>query len=314
VTTSRDVRQLIAGLIASAIVLATILGSILLSAHDSFARPIVALNPTASITATPLLPTETPTLTPTAPSTTAQPTDQTAAPTSTVTSTPTPTLTPTATPTVCPPPPGWQRYTVGPFDNLSLIAQRFNTTVDALMRANCLAAPAVAIGQTIYVPSRTPTPTPFPCTITPPPGWVIYIVQWGDTLYTLAVRYQTSMVQLIRANCLTTTAIYAGQALYVPFVIPYFTPTPTLVFWPTPTSTVPPTFTPTSTFTPPTDTPTIQPTTPAPTPTHTSTPNPTPTDTLVPVPTDTPAPIPTDTPAPPPTATATIYVSPLATP
>jgi hypothetical protein len=34
----------------------------------------------------------------------------------------------------------------------------------------------------------------------------------------------------------------------------------------------------------------------------------------VPMPTDTPAPIPTDTPAPPPTLTATIYVSPLATP
>jgi LysM repeat protein len=311
VTTSRDVRQLIAGLMASVIVLATILGSILLSAHDSFARPIVALSPTVPIVATLPPSTETPTLTPTPLSTTPQPTDQTAVPTSTVISTPTPTSTPTATPTVCPPPPGWQRYTVGPFDNLSLIAQRFNTTVDALMHANCLATPAVTIGQTIYVPSRTPTPTPSPCSIAPPPGWVIYIVQWGDTLYTLAVRYQTSVVQLMRANCLTTPGIYAGQALYVPFVIPYFTPTPTRVFWPTLTSTVPPTFTPTSTFMPPTDTPTSQPTTPAPAPTDTSTPVPTPTDTLVPVPTDTPAPIPTDTPAPP---TATIYVSPLATP
>jgi hypothetical protein len=44
VTTSRDVRQLIAGLLASVIVLVTIFGSILLSAHDSFARPIVARN------------------------------------------------------------------------------------------------------------------------------------------------------------------------------------------------------------------------------------------------------------------------------
>jgi murein DD-endopeptidase MepM/ murein hydrolase activator NlpD len=45
---------------------------------------------------------------------------------------------------------------------------------------------------------------------------VIYEVQSGDTLSGLAVRFQTSITALQRANCLTTLDLRAGQTLLVP--------------------------------------------------------------------------------------------------
>ncbi len=55
---------------------------------------------------------------------------------------PTPTVTPSPTPTACPVPADWQRYIVGPFDTLALLAQRFNLSPDQLARANCLTQPS----------------------------------------------------------------------------------------------------------------------------------------------------------------------------
>lgn len=57
-------------------------------------------------------------------------------------------------------------YTVQPGDNLSTIAERFNTTVEELVAANGLTDPdALQPGQTLLIPSllRTPQPaTPLP--------------------------------------------------------------------------------------------------------------------------------------------------------
>jgi LysM repeat protein len=240
---------------------------------------------------------------------------------------PTPTGTPSPTPTTCPLPADWQRYIVGPFDTLPLLAQRFNASPDQLTQVNCLAQPSITIGQAIYVPGFRPTLTLVPCY--PPFNWAIYIVQPGDSLSGIAQRYGMSLYTLMRANCLTTGYIYAGQSLFVPPfypivtftstpIIPTFTPTPTPIDSLTPTATATPpadvTLTPTL---PPTDTPTppititIGPSeTPPPTPTVTpiSSDTPVPTNTATPVPTDTPQPTdtlvptgsPPNTPEPPP--------------
>jgi hypothetical protein len=67
------------------------------------------------------------------------------------------------------------------------------------------------------VPPPPPTSTPVPCG--PLPGWVIYVVQPGDSLFRLALHTGTTVAQVQRANCLGDTAgIYAGQALYLPFI------------------------------------------------------------------------------------------------
>jgi len=65
-----------------------------------------------------------------------------------------------ATLTACAPRTDWQTYTVARNDNLTAIAQRFNTTVAELTQANCLANPnRLTRGQILYVPPQlTPTP------------------------------------------------------------------------------------------------------------------------------------------------------------
>ena len=56
--------------------------------------------------------------------------------------------------------------------------------------------------------------TPPPCV--PPVDWSIYLVQQGNTLFSLAQRYSIDVDTLMRVNCLNTTTIFVGQRLYVP--------------------------------------------------------------------------------------------------
>jgi LysM repeat protein len=133
-------------------------------------------------------------------------------------------------------PADWQRYSVGPFDTVISIAQRFNLAADQLVQANCLGQSGVTVGQTIYVPGFRPTPSlSVPCF--PPSNWSRYFVRPGDTLSSIAMRYGISVYTLMRANCLSATYIYYGQVLYVPPTAPIVIYTPPPFF---PTFTPPP--------------------------------------------------------------------------
>ena len=76
--------------------------------------------------------------------------------------------------------------------------------------------------------------TPPPCV--PPGDWGVYVVQQGNTLFSLAQRYGTDVETLMRVNCLNTNTIFVGQRLYVPglaatapsddFALPAATPQP----------------------------------------------------------------------------------------
>lgn len=88
----------------------------------------------------------------TTPTATAAPTEEAASPTA------------TATATACGPPAGWVTTVVQPGENLFRIALRHNSSVAALMQANCLPSPAIYTGQLLFVPFHAPpstaTPTP----------------------------------------------------------------------------------------------------------------------------------------------------------
>jgi LysM repeat protein len=178
--------------------------------------------------------------------------------------TPTPTIfiqTFTLSPTdaTCPTPEGWATYTVKSSDTLEALAGRYHTSVEMLRQANCLETDELQVGSEIHVPPL-PTKTPEKCG--PPPGWVLYSVQPGDTLYHISVAFGTTVEELQQANCMgNSTLIVVGKLLNVPPVVPHFF-TPTNIWYFTATNTwtviVPGTSTPTytPTFTPPpTDTP-----------------------------------------------------------
>jgi hypothetical protein len=81
-------------------------------------------------------------------------------------------------------------------------------------------------------------------------GWVTYIVQPNDTLYSLGQRVGLDWVQIQQANCLPDTKIFVGQPLFLPFM-PSPPNTPTAQPSPLPPAVATETSTPIPTLPPP---------------------------------------------------------------
>jgi LysM repeat protein len=120
---------------------------------------------------------------------------------------------PTATPT----PPavtGGCYYVVRRGDTLFSIARRFGTTIGAIAQANGLSNPRyILAGQRLIIPG---TCLPY----APPsaaPGATVYIVRPGDTMYSIARRYGTTVTAIARTNGIANPwRIWAGQRLVIP--------------------------------------------------------------------------------------------------
>ncbi len=101
------------------------------------------------------------------------------------------------------PQPGGQGYVVQRGDTLRKIADRFGTTVDAILKVN----PQITnpnwnyAGQAITLPAALST----------------YVVQYGDTLKIIAARFGTTYEKLLALNPQITNAnlIYVGQVIYL---------------------------------------------------------------------------------------------------
>lgn len=124
-------------------------------------------------------------------------------------------------PGTTPPPPvtcptGFTTYTIVAGDTLYSIAIRFNTTVAVLLQANPGINPnALFIGQRICVPGTTPPP------VTCPTGFTTYIIRAGDTLYSIAIRFNTTVAVLLQANPgINPNALFIGQRICVPGTTP----------------------------------------------------------------------------------------------
>jgi LysM repeat protein len=150
-----------------------------------------------------------------------------------------------------------QRYTVQRGDTLFVISLRFGVTIQAIMAANGITnANLIFAGQVLTIPGSgsnvTPVPTsPPPATATPPPSsGVTYVVQSGDTLWSIARKFGVSQQAIMTANGLTNpNLIFAGQTLTIPGVSG--TPVPTATATPSPGATA----TPSPTITAPSTTP-----------------------------------------------------------
>lgn len=220
---------------------------------------------------------------------------------------------PALSPTPCPPPTGWEAYTVSPGDSLRTLAETRGSSLEQIMAGNCLIGEMLLPNVIVFLPPLRPvvlaSENNLPTGVTPlqsatpacqqPAGWNVYMVQSGNTLTRIAIAYRISVSYLKQVNCLTSDIIHAGMRLWVPNVpTSTFTATATATRQPSDTPVPPPaataTHTPTATFTPTsspeptfTDTPTAT-ATPTDTPTTAPTETATPTNTETPIPTQTP--------------------------
>jgi LysM repeat protein len=104
-----------------------------------------------------------------------------------------------------------QTVTVGPGDNLWSIARAHDTTVAALMEANGLADDRLKIGQVLQVPGAVVERAPFDATV-----HVTHVVEPGDSLWSLARAYDTSVPALMALNGLASDRLGLGQQLRLP--------------------------------------------------------------------------------------------------
>ncbi|MEN3003958.1 LysM peptidoglycan-binding domain-containing protein [Dehalobacterium formicoaceticum] len=133
-------------------------------------------------------------------------------------------------------------YVVQPGDTLYTIAQRFGTTVNAIVTMNNIQNPdmiAPGLRLFIFTPGPTPSPTPAPTPTPTPRPPRTYIVQPGDTLYAIALRFGTTVDAIVNLNNIEDPDMIApGQRLRIPQPTPTPSPTPT----PTPTPRPPRTY------------------------------------------------------------------------
>lgn len=107
-------------------------------------------------------------------------------------------------------------YVIRSGDTFFNLANRFNTTVDAIMRANPGVDPnRLFIGQVICIPTSTPPPT------TCPTGSQAYTVRSGDTIFNLATRFNTTVDAILRVNPgINPNNLQVGQVICIPSTTP----------------------------------------------------------------------------------------------
>ncbi len=114
-------------------------------------------------------------------------------------------------------PSGSFSYTIKSGDTLYKLAITYNTTVEAIMAINPGINPNnLQIGQQICIPGMTPPP-PTQC----PAGTFPYTIKAGDTLYNLAIRYNTTVEAIIVVNPgINPNNLQIGQRICIPGMVP----------------------------------------------------------------------------------------------
>ena len=101
-------------------------------------------------------------------------------------------------------------YQVKSGDTLWSIARKFGVTVNEIKNANNLSSNTLSIGQTLYIPVFETTPVEID----------VYTVKNGDTLYSIAKKFNLTVDELKELNNLTSNTLSIGQKLNVKKQLP----------------------------------------------------------------------------------------------
>ena len=100
-------------------------------------------------------------------------------------------------------------YRVRRGDSIYSIAKKYGITQRSIRRTNNLRSSRLRIGQrlVLVIPPRATTQ--------PPPGKNVHVVRRGETLFSIAKKYGTSVSKIRIINNLRTTRISIGQRLKI---------------------------------------------------------------------------------------------------
>ncbi len=143
-------------------------------------------------------------------------------------------------------------------ESLYGIARQYGVTVLAIAQANNISNPnLIYVGQVLKIPvgttptvtPTTPVPTtpaattPAPTTPPPPTGQTVHVVQAGENLYRIALRYGTTVQAISQVNGITNpNLVFVGMQLKIPApgaVLPAATTPAPVATTPAPAATTP---------------------------------------------------------------------------
>ena len=101
-------------------------------------------------------------------------------------------------------------YTVVKGDSLYSIAKRYGTSVEEIKKLNYLTSNNLVIGQVLRIPEMYTKPSDMVI-----PNYVNYIVVKGDTLYSIAKKFNVSVDSIINDNNLKNNTLSIGQNLKI---------------------------------------------------------------------------------------------------
>jgi LysM repeat protein len=100
-----------------------------------------------------------------------------------------------------------QTYTVKPGDTLYGISNQYGVSVTELAELNGIKGSSLGVGTVLKIPVNSGTN---------PNNMFMYMVQKGDTLYSIATKYKTTPEKIINLNYLKNNTITPGQVLRIP--------------------------------------------------------------------------------------------------
>ena len=100
-----------------------------------------------------------------------------------------------------------QTYTVKAGDTLYGISNQFGVSVTELANLNNVNANNLQIGQVLTIPTKSGTN---------PNTMFMYTVKKGDSLYSIARKYNTTVQEIINLNNLKSNVLQIGQVLRIP--------------------------------------------------------------------------------------------------